>query len=44
MNITIREPGSALTHFIAMLLARGAVYTPVGRADDRRGGKGRRAL
>ena len=31
MNITIREPGSALTHFIAMLLALCAAVpsTPV---------------
>ena len=41
MNITIREPGSALTHFIAMLLAlcaavpllvRAAVHSGVKRS------------
>ena len=44
MNITIREPGSALTHFIAMLLAlcaavpllvRAAVHSGVRRLPAR---------
>ena len=44
MNITIREPGSALTHFIAMLLALCAAVTLLVRAAVHSGVKSLTAM
>ena len=44
MNITIREPGSALTHFIAMLLALCAAVPLLVRAAVHSGVKSLTAM